>query len=58
MKRKCDGCGKMDNEQWMYEINYGRSKAWLCHECYKQAQAEVIASEVRSQRRYRKTVEK
>ena len=58
MKRKCDKCGAVDEERWMYEINTGRTKRWLCHKCYKEAEQEVISSEVRSQRRYRKTVER
>ena len=54
MKRVCDKCKVIDDESWMHRLGYGTSATWLCHKCYHEAQREVIASEVRSQRRYRK----
>lgn len=58
MKRACNKCGKMDDENWMHKLGYGRSATWLCHKCYRETERDVIASEVRSQKRYRKTVER
>ena len=57
MKRECCQCGRLDDERWMKRLNNGRSVKWLCHECNRKAQAEVIGSEVRSRKRYRKSVE-
>ena len=54
MKRACDKCGVIDDESWMHKLGYG----WLCHKCYREVEKEVIASEVRSQKRYRKKVER
>ena len=54
MKRTCDRCGAEDDERWMKRLNNGRSVKWLCYECDKKAQQEVIGSEVRSQKQCRK----
>ena len=58
MRRVCDQCGRTDDERWMKRLNNGRSVKWLCHECDRKAQAEVIGSEVRSQRRWRRDADK
>ena len=58
MRTKCCQCGVEDDHKWMYELNTGRSKKWLCHECWKQAQSEVLGSEMRSQKRLRKVLDK
>lgn len=58
MRAKCSQCGAEDDIKWMFELNTGRSKQYLCHKCHKHAQNEVIQSEMRSQKRLRKTLEK
>ena len=57
MKRECCQCGRVDDERWMKRLNNGRSVKWLCYECDRKAQAEVIGSEVRSQKQYRRTID-
>ena len=56
--RKCACCGKTDDERWMHRYNSGRSAIWLCYECDRKAQSEVVSSEMRSQKRLRRTIER
>ena len=46
MIRKCDICGKEENERMMQSISYGRKTEWWCWECWKKSQYEVTKSEI------------
>ena len=44
MKRTCDICGLEADEHWMQSYNTGRKVVWLCWDCFKKSQYEVIKS--------------
>ena len=44
MKRHCDICGCEADEHWMMPFNTGRKTMWLCWDCFKQSQYEVLKS--------------
>lgn len=44
MKRICDICGCEADEHWMMTYNIGRRTMWLCWDCFKKSQYEVIKS--------------
>lgn len=54
MKRECDICGCVQDDYWMMNFNPGTGLKWLCWDCYKQSQYEVIKSEVLRQKRFAK----
>lgn len=45
MIRKCDICGREDNERLMHQVFTGSKTEWWCWECYKVAQGEANASD-------------
>ena len=54
MIRKCDICGKENNEQFMQSISTGRRTEWWCWECYINSQREATFSDMYRQKRLQK----
>ena len=54
MKRKCDICGCEADDHWMESFNTGRRVIWLCWDCYKNSQYEVMTTEMGRQNRLEK----
>lgn len=53
MKRKCALCGELVNEFDMMTFNTGRVK-YVCWDCYKKSQHEVMKTEMGRQNRLEK----
>lgn len=53
-KRICDICGIEADEYWMQSFNTGRKVMWLCWDCYKKSQHEVMKTEMGRQNRLEK----
>ena len=53
-KRHCDICGIEADEYWMMPFYTGRRVIWLCWDCYKNSQYEVMKTEMGRQNRLEK----
>ena len=41
MIRKCSNCGSKNEEHNMRSFNIGKSRKWLCMDCYKSGQSNA-----------------
>lgn len=57
MKRYCDICGIQSDDHWMMKFNTGARVKWMCWDCYKQSQYEVLKSEMQRSKRFHKQSE-
>ena len=53
-QRHCDICGCEADDHWMDSFNTGRRVIWLCWDCYKNSQYEVMTTEMGRQNRLEK----
>ena len=54
MRRKCALCGELVNELDMMTFNTGRAVQYVCWDCYKKSQYEVMKTEMGRQNRLEK----
>lgn len=45
MIRRCEFCGREENEYWMDTYNTGQKQIWVCGRCKRHGIREVNASE-------------
>lgn len=45
-KMKCDICGTEQDEVQMVMYSTGRSRKWLCWECYLNAQRQAVGCDI------------
>lgn len=54
MIRRCEICGREENEYWMESYNAGRTQIWVCAGCKRKGIREVNLSEALKKRARKK----